>query len=155
MTMTHTLTELEARRSLNLRQLLTRSTRAVNERIVAALRARGFPDARVAHSSVLANLELRGSTVTEIARRALLPKQAISKMALELQEFGYLERSRHDSDGRAVVVRFTRKGRKLMRATFDVIADIEYAAQARLGPRRYAALRSSLLLLEDDVGPGG
>jgi DNA-binding MarR family transcriptional regulator len=154
MTTTHTLTELEARRSLNLRQLLTRSTRAVNERIVAALRARGFPDARVAHSSVLANLELIGSTVTEIASRALLPKQAISKMVLELEEFGYLERSRHDSDGRAVVVRFTRKGRKLMTATFDVIADIEYAAQARLGPRRDTDLRSSLLLL-DDVDPAG
>ncbi|MDQ6823496.1 MAG: MarR family transcriptional regulator [Candidatus Eremiobacteraeota bacterium] len=152
--MAHTLTELERRPSLNLRQLLTRSTRVVNERIVAALRARGFPDARVAHSSVLANLELRGSTVTEIASCALLPKQAISKM-VELEEFGYLERSLHDSDGRAVFVRFTRKGRKLMTATFDVIAAIEYAAQARLGPRRYAALRSSLLLLlDDDVGRG-
>jgi DNA-binding MarR family transcriptional regulator len=151
--MAQTLTELEKRRSLNLRQLLTRSTRAVNERIVAALRARGFPDARVAHAAVLANLELCGSTVTEIASRALLPKQAISKMVLELEEFGYLERSRHDTDGRAVVVRFTRKGRKLMTATFDVIASIEDAAQARLGPRRYSSLRLSLLLLlEDDVG---
>ena len=150
--MAQTLTELEKRRSLNLRQLLTRSMRAVNERIVAALRARGFPDARVAHAAVLANLELRGSTVTEIASRALLPKQAISKMVLELEEFGYLERSRHDTDGRAIVVRFTRKGRKLMTATFDVIAGIEDAAQARLGPRRYSSLRLSLLLLlEDDV----
>ncbi len=149
------LTELERRRSLNLRQLLTRATRAVNTSIVAALRARGFPDARVAHASVLANLALRGSTVTEIARHALLPKQAISKMVLELEEFGYLERSRHDSDGRSVLVRFTRKGRKLMTATFDVIAGIEHAAQARLGPRRYDTLRSSLLLLlEDYVEPG-
>ncbi|HEY1730051.1 MAG TPA: MarR family transcriptional regulator [Candidatus Baltobacteraceae bacterium] len=152
--MSPTFSELEARRSLNLRQLLTRSTRAVNERIVAALRARGFPEARVAHAAVLANLELRGSTVTEIASRALLPKQAISKMALELEEFGYLERSRHESDGRAIVVRFTRKGRKLMAATFDVIAGIEHAARARLGPRRYSALRSSLfVLLEHDTEP--
>lgn len=145
--MAHTLTELERRRSLNLRQLLTRATRTVNEHIVGALRARGFPDARAAHASVLANLELRGSTITDIAGRALLPKQAISKMVLELETFGYLERSRHDSDGRAVLVRFTRKGRKLMTATFDVIAGIEHAAQERLGPRRYAGLRSSLLLL--------
>ena len=150
--MAETLTEIERRRSLNLRQLLTRSTRAVNERIVAALRARGFPDARAAHASVLANLDLRGSTVTEIASRALLPKQAISKMVLELEEFGYLERSRNEQDGRSVVVRFTRKGRKLMTATFDVIAGIEDAAQARLGQRRYSALRSSLmLLLEEDA----
>ena len=46
-----------------------------------------------------------GSTVTEIASRALLPKQAISKMVLELEDFGYLARSRHDSDGRAITVR--------------------------------------------------
>jgi DNA-binding MarR family transcriptional regulator len=152
--MADNLTEIERRRSLNLRQLLTRSTRAVNELIVAALRARGFPDARVAHASVLANLELRGSTVTAIAGCALLPKQAISKMVLELEDFGYLERTRHDSDGRAVLVRFTRRGRKLMTATFDVIDGIEAAAQARLGPRRYAALRASLLLLlEPDLIP--
>lgn len=153
--MVHTLSELERRRSLNLRQLLTRATRSVNQQIVAELRARGFPDARVAHASVLANLELRGSTVTAIAGRALLPKQAISKMVLDLEEFGYLERSRHDSDGRSVLIRFTRKGRKLMTATFDVIAGIEDAARARLGPRRYDALRTSLLLLlEDEIEPG-
>jgi DNA-binding MarR family transcriptional regulator len=150
--MPHVLTDLEARRNLNLRQLLTRSTRAVNERIVTALRARGFPDARVAHAAILANLELRGSTVTEIASRALLPKQTISKMVLELEELGYLERSRHESDGRAILVRFTRNGRKLMTATFDVIAGIEASAQTRLGPRRYTALRASLLvLLEHDT----
>lgn len=97
--MAPTLTEIERLRSLNLRQLLTRSTCAVNERIVGALRVRGFPDARVSHAAVLANVELRGSTVTQIADRALLPKQAISKMVLELGEFGYLGRSRHDSDG--------------------------------------------------------
>ena len=152
--MAPTLTEIERLRSLNLRQLLTRSTRAVNERIVGALRVRGFPDARVSHAAVLANVELRGSTVTQIADRALLPKQAISKMVLELGEFGYLGRSRHDSDGRSVVLRFTRKGRRLMTATFEVIAGIEDAAQTRLGSRRNAALRSSLLLLlEDDSGP--
>lgn len=154
--MAHPLNELESNRSLNLRQLLTRSARAVNERIVAGLRARGFPDARGAHSAVLANLELRGSTVTDIASRALLPKQAISKLVLELEQFGYLERSRHDSDGRSVLVRFTRRGRKLMTATFEVIAGIEEAAQARLGLRRYSALRSSLLLLlEHDALTGG
>lgn len=146
-------TDLERRRSLNLRQLLTRSTRAVNERIVTALRARGFPDARVAHASVLANLELRGSTINEIAARALLPKQAISKMVLELEESGYLERARNELDGRSVVVRFTRKGSKLMKATFDVIALIEEVAQERLGARRYAALRSALLLLLEHEPP--
>lgn len=41
-----------------------------------------------------------------------------------------------------------------MTATFEVIAGIEDAAQTRLGSRRNAALRSSLLLLlEDDSGP--
>jgi DNA-binding MarR family transcriptional regulator len=152
--MSQVLTDLEARRSLNLRQLLTRASRTVNENIVAALRARGFPDARVAHAAVLANLALRGSTVTEISTRALLPKQAISKMVLELEDLGYLERSRHESDGRAILVTFTRNGRKLMTATFEVIAGIERAAQTRLGPRRYTDLRSSLLaLLEQDTEP--
>jgi DNA-binding MarR family transcriptional regulator len=139
--------DLERRRSVNLRQLLTRSTRRLNERLVAALRSRGYADVRLAHSTVLANLDLSGSTVSEIAARALVPKQAVSKLVLELEEMGYLTRAAHELDGRSAVVRFTRRGLKLMRETFDMIADLEGEIAATLGPRRYRALCTSLAAL--------
>jgi DNA-binding MarR family transcriptional regulator len=139
--------ELERFRSGNLRQLLTRSTRRFNERIVGALRTRGYADVRIAHSTVLANLDLSGNSVSEIAARALVPKQAVSKLVLELEEMGYLTREVHELDGRSIVVRFTRRGVKLMRETFDMIAELEGEVAATLGPRRYRALCASLAAL--------
>ena len=139
--------ELERSRSGNLRQLLTRSTRRLNERIVAALRTRGYADVRIAHSTVLANLDLSGNSVSEIAARALVPKQAVSKLVLELEEMGYLTREVHELDGRSIVVRFTRRGVKLMRETFDMIGDLEGEIAMALGPRRYRALCASLAAL--------
>lgn len=136
--------DLERLRSGNLRQLLTRSARRVNERIVAALRTRGYADVRIAHSMVLANLDLNGNSVSEIAARALVPKQAVSKLVLELEEMGYLTRAVHEHDGRSIVVRFTRRGTTLMRATFAMIADLEGEIASTLGPRRYRALCGSL-----------
>jgi DNA-binding MarR family transcriptional regulator len=146
--------DLERRRSVNLRQLLTRSTRRLNERLVAALRTRGYADVRLAHSTVLANLDLSGNTVSEIAARALVPKQAASKLVLELEEMGYLTRAVHELDGRSAVVRFTRRGVKLMRETFDMIADLEGEIAVALGPRRYRALCTSLaeLAAEHPIG---
>jgi DNA-binding MarR family transcriptional regulator len=136
--------DLERARSGNLRQLLTRSTRRFNERIVAALRRRGYADVRIAHSTVLANLDLSGNSVSEIAARALVPKQAVSKLVLELEEMGYLTRKVDEHDGRSVIVRFTRRGAKLMRETFEMIAGLEGEVAAALGPRRYRTLCDSL-----------
>lgn len=140
-----------AQRSSNLRQLLARSSRRVNEQIVSALRTRGYPDVRIAHSTVLANLDLGGSSVSAIAARALVPKQAVSKLVLELDEMGYLSREVHDLDRRWVIVRLTRKGTKLMHVTLEVIAEFEGEIAAHLGPRRYRALCDTLAQIADGL----
>lgn len=142
-------TEIERTRRGNLRQLLTRSTRGLNERVVDALREYGYADVRLAHGALLVNLELAGNTVTEVADRAQMPKQAMSKLAAELEEMGFITREPHPQDGRAWRLTFTRKGRLLLKRTVAIVRDFEREAAAVVGQRRYVEMCEALHALED------
>ena len=84
--------QLVEARSRNLRQLLIRSTRLVGTLIEADLRARGYGDIRLSHSVLIANLDLEGNSITEVADRAQMTKQAMGLLAEELETLGYLTR---------------------------------------------------------------
>ncbi|GAC1396742.1 MAG: hypothetical protein NVSMB59_16410 [Vulcanimicrobiaceae bacterium] len=143
------LTTIEQTRRSNLRQLLTRTTRNLNERVLERLRERGYHDVRLAHGSLLINLDLKSNTITEMAERAHMPKQAMSKLASELEAMGFIERTRHPVDGRAWCLGFTRKGLGLVKHTIAIVGDVEREAAAAVGRRRYVEMCADLRLLEE------
>lgn len=140
--------EIERTRRGNLRQLLIRSTRGLNERVIDALREYGYADVRLAHGSLLVNLDLAGNTVTEVADRAQMPKQAMSKLAAELEAMGFIAREPHPQDGRAWQLTFTRTGRLLLKRTVAIVSEFEREAAAAVGARRYAEMCEALRTLE-------
>jgi hypothetical protein len=70
---------LEKSRDSNIRRLLVAATRAVNRHITAELQRRGYEKTRPGHAALLANLDLDGNSVTEIAERAQISKQAMAR----------------------------------------------------------------------------
>jgi DNA-binding MarR family transcriptional regulator len=50
-------------------------------------------------------------------------------------------------DGRAVLVRFTQRGHRLMQQSFELFAEIENEYCRQLGPRTYATLKRALRVL--------
>ena len=121
-----------------------RSTRAVNRRVTAELQRLGFADTRPGHAALLGNLDMAGNSVTEIADRAQLSKQAMARLAVELETLGYVTRRKDASDARALVVCFTPLGRRLIRATVQVVAGIEAELTWKIGARAFTTLRSAL-----------
>src|ERR1700759_1353992 len=85
-----TLSAIEAGRRRNMRQLLQRATRLVNRHVVDGLHARGYADLRSTHTTLLSNIDLAGSTVTVAAERAGITKQAMGRLASELEDAGYI-----------------------------------------------------------------
>src|SRR5258705_5946103 len=81
---------VEERRRRNMRQLLLRASRIVNRNVVEGLHARGYSDLRSTHTTLLSNIDLAGSTVTEAAERAGITKQAMGRLASELEGAGYV-----------------------------------------------------------------
>src|ERR1700761_2977104 len=79
---------IEAGGRVNLRQLVLRASRIVNRHVVEGLQARGYADLRSTHTTLLSNIDLAGSTVTVAADRAGITKQAMGRLATELESAG-------------------------------------------------------------------
>src|SRR5271156_2582695 len=83
---------LEKHRDNNVRRLLVAATRSINRHITLELQRRGYERTRPGHSALLANLDFQGNSVTEIAERAQISKQAMARLAVELEELGFITR---------------------------------------------------------------
>jgi DNA-binding MarR family transcriptional regulator len=88
--------------------------RHVNATINARLEANGFGDLSARHLSVFEFLEVEGTNIVTLARRAGVTKQAMSKFVKESKAAGYINVDRDEKDTRVWFVTFTKKGFKLM-----------------------------------------
>jgi len=135
---------LERHRDNNLRRLLVAATRALNRHITAELHRRGYADARPGHAALLANLDFAGNSVTEIAERAQISKQAMARLALELEEMGIISRRTSATDKRALILSFTPLGRSLVRSTVAIVDRAERDLARDIGARSMVTLKRSL-----------
>jgi DNA-binding MarR family transcriptional regulator len=135
---------LERHRQNNVRRLLVVATRTLNRHITSELQRRGYENTRPGHSALLANLDFGGNTVTEIAEHAQISKQAMARLAVELEDMGLITREPSASDGRALILRFTRPGKALVRASVAIVDEFERDLARKVGARSLAALKRGL-----------
>lgn len=115
--------------------------------IHAALAAAGYPDIHPAHGTVFRLLDAEGTRLTDLAERAQTTKQAIAYSVDALEARGYLERVPDPSDGRARLIRLTRRGEELTRVTEGIIDRVEARWAVRFGADRLQRLRGLLRAL--------
>jgi DNA-binding MarR family transcriptional regulator len=131
-------------RDNNLRRLLAAATRALNRHVTAELHRQGYRDTRPGHAALLANLDLAGNSVTEVAERAQISKQAMARLAVELEDMGIISRRVDGSDKRALTLSFTKRGRDLIKSTVAIVDEIESDLSQQIGDRSMATLKRSL-----------
>jgi len=135
---------IEAGRRRNMRQLLLSASRIVNRHVVEGLHARGYADLRSTHTTLLSNIDLAGSTVTTAADRAGITKQAMGRLATELEGAGYIRVSADPDDARARILQLTRAGKKLMLDSLEVMAELEQRYAGTIGQDRLVAILGGL-----------
>jgi len=94
---------------------------------------RGHAETRIAHVSLTRNLDVDGTRLTELARRASMSKQAMGELVDQCLELGLVDRIADPSDGRARIVRFTRAGHIWLDAFRDAVDVAEREMRAELG----------------------
>ena len=124
--------------------LLRVPAQAIHRRIIADLNAAGFDDLRLPHMAVLQYPGPDGARPGELAERAGMSKQAMNRLLGSLEDLGYLVRNDAPDEGRARVVRFTRRGHAAYAKIHDILRDIEQEWRDELGPRDFAQLRALL-----------
>ncbi len=135
--------------SENIGRLLLRAQRSFDAELNARLRERGYPDVRLAHSALFAHIDPDGTRSSELAERAGMTKQGMGQLVTDLEKKGYVERVEDPADGRAKLVRLTKKGRRHVRDAREIIGEIEEAYARRLGDKRLEKLRAIL----NDLSP--
>jgi len=137
-------------RVANLRQRLLRASRFVNTAIVDGLHQHGFTKLSSTHTALLSNLDLEGSSLTIVAQRAGMTKQAMGRLADELISLKYVTSTRSEDDRRAVKLEFTPAGLKLMNHSFTIMEELENHCARRLGDKNFKNLLISLQDIVDD-----
>ena len=125
--------------------LLRVPAQAIHRRIIEELNAAGFEELRVPHMAVLQFPGPDGVRPGLLAQRAGMSKQAMNQLLRSLEAIGYLARSDAPDEGRARIVRLTKRGRAAYAKIHEILRDIEREWSAELGPKHFAQLKALLL----------
>jgi DNA-binding MarR family transcriptional regulator len=98
----------------NILRIVRQVVRHINATINDRLEANGFGDLTPRHLSVFEFLDIEGTNIVTLARRAGVTKQAMSKFVREAKDGGYVNVDRDTKDTRVWYVTLTKKGYKLM-----------------------------------------
>ena len=125
--------------------LLRVPAQAIHRRIINELNGAGFGDLRVPHMAVLQFPGPDGVRPGVLAERACMSKQAMNQLLRSLDAMGYLVRSDASDEGRARMVRLTKRGRAAYVKIHEILRDIEREWIAELGPKHFTQLKGLLL----------
>ena len=125
--------------------LLRVPTEAIFRRIVRELNAAGFEGISLALIAVLRYPGPDGERPSVLAERAGISKQAVNRLLGSLEDLGYLKRTDASDEGRARIVRFTRRGHAAWMKVIEILSDIEHEWIAELGKKDFAQLKKLLI----------
>jgi DNA-binding MarR family transcriptional regulator len=128
--------------------------RAMNDRVIRAMREAGF-DVTVAQARIAQRIAEDGSRLTDLAEQAQVTKQTASLLVTALEREGLVERVPDPADGRAILIRFTRKGQAASQQAREVVIGVEQEWNDHLGPELAGCLHEALTKLRDIADPYG
>ncbi|HLW61475.1 MAG TPA: MarR family transcriptional regulator [bacterium] len=124
--------------------LLRVPTQAIQRRLIKELNVAGFEELRLPHMAVLQYPGPDGVRPGVLAERAGMSKQAMNQLLRSLEGLGYIVRSDAPDEGRARIIRLTKRGRAAYSRISDILRHIEREWSAELGQRRFAQLKEVL-----------
>jgi len=110
-----------------------------------AIVCQGFEDFKLGHMPLLMNISPEGITNTELAKKARVTKQAMSKVVNELLDLGYIDTIGHDTDKRSSVIRLTDKGKRLVITARKCVSKLESTYEKTFGKKSFEDAKDMLL----------
>jgi DNA-binding MarR family transcriptional regulator len=117
---------------------------ALNDLALTRLHEAGHAAVRPAHSAVFQYLDETGTTVSQLAERAQMTKQAMAELVLHLEAHGYVARAPNPGDRRSKLVLPTQRGIEVVAIAQSVVPEAEAVVERAIGERRTAQLRRDL-----------
>ncbi|MBK6510064.1 MAG: MarR family transcriptional regulator [Haliea sp.] len=136
---------------------LPRLSDYVLQRLMELTRGRGHDRLKLSFGQVLTLIGPAGGRIQQMAAAHDVSKQAISAIATELEELGYLQREADPLDARQVVLQFTARGLELIADSVASVDQLEEEFAAIIGNAALKRMNTTLytlycgLHLEQDI----
>jgi DNA-binding MarR family transcriptional regulator len=131
--------------------LLRRPSQTVRGHMLARLHEHGFDDLEAAHLAVVQYPGPAGLRPSELAAGLGMSKQAVNYLLGQLERLGYLERRSDPHDARSKRIVLTDRGESIVPVIRGAVAEVEREWADKLGPDRFARLRSLLVDLNERI----
>jgi DNA-binding MarR family transcriptional regulator len=112
------------------------------------LKGMGYP-VTAAHINIVSHIDVGGIRLTELARRARLTKQSVWESLKNMEEDGYIARTKDPSDARAVLISWTPKGIEFLRVVCLGVTIREDDLARRIGKKDSKLLKDLLIRVRD------
>ena len=126
-------------------KILTLLKRQFDAWAISELSELGYDGFKMGYMPLLMNIHPEGITNNELAKKARVTKQAMSKVVKELVQHGYIKTETLGTDKRSSIIHLTVKGKKLVLSARDRVFEVEKEYERLLGKNKYQELKELLL----------
>jgi DNA-binding MarR family transcriptional regulator len=124
--------------------LVTAASRCVADRLIDAMAKARLDEVRSNHGFVIRALAAGSLTLTELAARLGVSKQAAQKVVDDMERRRLVERVPSSTDRRAKAIRLTKRGQKVRQTALATSERLEAELRADLGDPTVDAARAAL-----------
>ncbi len=121
-----------------------------DEGLQNSMSAAGMPSLSRTKSMIMVNISDGITRSSDLARNIGVSRQAIQQTLVEMERNGLVRLDPDPTDGRAKIVRFSRRGSGIGKAAFSTMTAIEAELAERLGTKTVKQLKKALF---SDWGP--
>ncbi|MEI9921923.1 MAG: MarR family transcriptional regulator [Bacteroidota bacterium] len=134
------LSEVQLLPTQNWGKLISVARKQFEEWTLRSLTKHGYANFKIAYMPVLMNIGPEGMGNKELAQRARVTKQAMSKVLKELQDSGYITSKVSKEDKRNSIISLNDKGKKLVVLSRQCMIDLMDQYRNAFGKKDFDAM---------------
>lgn len=140
-------------RERSIGRLMWQMKRFMGSFIEPRLHELGFADFKLSYLPLLSNLDENGITNSELAKRACVTKQMMSKTVSLLEASGYVYTKKNEHDSRSSIIFLNERGKALFVALSQCMQEVRAKFNEIAGPERVEQMVDTLAILVNELYP--
>lgn len=127
-----------------LRQLLASKYNWIETKVHESTELAGYGHLTPALTRLFGHIRKKPISISDLARKMMISRQAVHKLLIEAQEMGYVELLDNEYDKRIKLVKFTENGLEMSKTCINDLAMIESNLISVLGEEDFNHLKRIL-----------
>lgn len=140
-------------RDRSIGRLMWQMKRLIGSFVEPRLHELGFADFKLSYLPLLSNLDENGITNSELAKRAYVTKQMMSKTVSLLEASGYIYTTKNEHDSRSSMIFLNERGKALFVALSQCMQELRSKFDQIAGSERVEQMVDTLAILVNELYP--